>query len=99
MRFFYLSEKYIKLSGLIGLMVFASLLLSGCAGMMHQLGYVPIEKPETKVCANAPVLITNLSVDARHRKYQLPDGQVCSGVNYYEEDQLQSKRAAALGNL
>ena len=77
MRFFYFNEKYIKLSALIGLMVFVSSFLSGCAGTMHQLGYVPIEKPETKTCANAPVLITNLTVSAHHRKYQLPNDHAC----------------------
>lgn len=77
MRFFSFTNGHIKLVGLIFSILLSSSLLSSCASMMHKLGYVPIEKPATKACASSSVLITNLTVDAHHRKYQLPDGHVC----------------------
>lgn len=91
MRFFSFSRGRIKLTGLICLMLVMSAFLSSCAGMMHQLGYVPIESTSAKACATAPVLITNLTIDSHHSQYQLPNGKICPGVNYYEQDKLQSE--------
>ena len=99
MRFISFSGGRIKLVSLICLLLVGTSLLSGCEGMMHQLGYKPIEKPETKACANAPVLITNLTVDAHHRQYQLPNGHVCLGVNYDKQDHLQVEPSATFNNL
>ena len=80
---------------MFGIMLVGSSLLSGCAGMMNKLGYTQIEQPATQACTNAPVLMTNLTVDAHHRHYQLPDGRACPGVNYYEQYNRQAERAAA----
>ena len=91
MRFFPFSRSRIKLVGLMCLVLVTSVFLSSCAGVMNQLGYVPIENTSAKVCATAPVLITNLTVDPHHREYQLPNGKICPGVNYYEQDKLQSE--------
>ncbi|MDP1574340.1 MAG: hypothetical protein Q8L78_05365 [Coxiellaceae bacterium] len=91
MRFFPFSRGHIKLAGLICLVLVTSAFLSSCAGMMNQLGYVPIEKQQAKACSAAPVLITNLTLNPHHRKYQLPNGKICPGVNYYEQDKLQSE--------
>ena len=93
MRFFPFIRSRIKLVGLMCLVLVISAFLSSCAGMMNQLGYVPIEKPQAKVCAAAPVLITNLTLNPKNREYQLPNGKICPGVNYYEQDKLQSENA------
>lgn len=91
MRFF--SFRRIKLTSLICLMLVVSAVLSSCAGMINRFGYVPIQSESAKACANASVLITNLTIDPHHSKYQLPNGKICSGVNYYEQDKLQSEDA------
>ena len=81
------SMRHIKLMSVMGAMIIGSSLLSGCAGMMHRLGYIPIQPSHPKACATAPVLITNLKENAHQRQYQLPDGHACSEVNDHEQAQ------------
>lgn len=89
----------LKLAALLSSLLVGTSLLSGCAGMMHQLGYQPMQTPSTQACANAPVLITNLTKDAHHRHYQLNDGRECPEVNYYEQAKLQAERVASRNRL
>lgn len=74
----------LKVAGLLSALLVGSSMLSSCAGMMHQLGYEQIQLPATQACAKTPVLITNLTKDAHHRRYQLEDGRQCPEVNYYK---------------
>jgi len=77
----------IKLMGIMGSIVVGTSLLTGCANMLHRLGYMPIQQSPS-ACATAPVLMTNLKEKADQRRYQLPDGHICSEINDYEQAQL-----------
>lgn len=58
------------------------LALSACTGMMQQLGFEPIQNinPSSAQCADASVLITNLTANIANQQYQTPDGKICTGL-------------------
>jgi hypothetical protein len=62
---------------------------------MQHLGYVPLQQPKTPVCAHVSVLMTDLTVNSRHRKYQLLDGRPCKEIND-DKHPSQAKRTAQI---
>ena len=49
-------SRQIKCAGLLAILLTASSLLSGCAGVMHNMGYAPMQASTQEACAKAPVL-------------------------------------------
>lgn len=75
-------KNILKLSSLLGITFFA-LHLTGCTGMMHQFGFERIQdtRPYASSCANASVLVTNLTESVSNQRYQTEDGHICTGLN------------------
>jgi hypothetical protein len=58
------------------------MMLTGCARLIHHLGYEQIKQPIQHSCLGSKVLITNLNVQPSQQYYQLPDGTACKEVNH-----------------
>jgi hypothetical protein len=84
-------SRQLKYAGLLVALLSATSLLSGCAGVMHNMGYAPMQPPAQEACAKSPVLLTNLNQPIRNRHYQLPDGTRCSENSYVKAEQPREK--------
>ena len=84
-------SRQIKCAGLLAILLTASSLLSGCAGVMHNMGYAPMQASTQEACAKAPVLLANLNQSIQNRHYQLPDGTLCSENSYFKAEQTRDK--------